>query len=162
MTDTEFTLFGMGLLIPAAFKQLFLAGFLGLLIGLERERKRKSASLKTFTFICLGSCLFTILSTVAASASGQGFDQSRIAAQVVSGIGFVGGGVIFKTADRVEGITTAAMIWMTAALGMAIGFNRVGVALAAFAAHVCVYFMIILSYKILDRIRGEEYYGEER
>lgn len=112
-------IFNTGFFIPWHARQLFLAGIIGLLIGIEREWRGKPASLRTFSVISTGSCLFTILSLEAAN-----LDQTRIAAQIVSGVGFLGGGVIFKTTDRIEGITTGALIWLAAALGMAAGFNE--------------------------------------
>ena len=99
--------------------KLLLSVFVGALIGAEREYRSKSAGFRTLTMICLGATLFTILSELI------GFKGSpeRIASNVVVGIGFVGAGVIFKTtgSNKVTGITTAAMIWVTAALGMGIG-----------------------------------------
>lgn len=96
----------------------------GLILGFERERKDKSAGLKTITVICLGSTLFSILSY---KISGHG-DPGRIASYVVSGIGFLGAGVIFKTGYNVYGLTTAGIIWIAAAIGMAIGFGEIYIA----------------------------------
>lgn len=102
-------------------EKLLLAVFIGGLLGAEREYRSKSAGFRTLTLICLGATLFTILSELI--GSGKGGAPERIAANVVVGIGFVGAGVIFKgdIHSKVNGITTAAMIWVTAALGMAIG-----------------------------------------
>lgn len=96
--------------------RLLASVLVGALIGIEREYRSKSAGLRTFTLMCLGSTIFTMLSDVFES-SGTG----RIAANIVTGIGFLGAGVIFKNEERVQGLTTAAIIWVTAALGMAIG-----------------------------------------
>ena len=95
--------------------------FVGGIIGLEREYHTKSAGLRTFTLICLGSTIFTILSM----KFGLSTSPDRIAANVVTGIGFLGAGVIFKTDDRVSGLTTATIIWVTAALGMSIGGGHI-------------------------------------
>jgi putative Mg2+ transporter-C (MgtC) family protein len=93
----------------------------GSIIGLEREYRTKSAGFRTFTLICLGSTIFTILST----KFGVNTSPDRIAANVVTGIGFLGAGVIFKTDDRVSGLTTATIIWVTASLGMSIGGGHI-------------------------------------
>lgn len=93
----------------------------GMILGFEREMKDKSAGLKTITVICLGSTLFSILSY---KIAGTG-DPTRIASYIVSGIGFLGAGVIFKSGFTVYGLTTAGIIWMAAAIGVAIGFGEV-------------------------------------
>src|ERR1700761_2510664 len=100
--------------------RLFLAVLVGGMIGAEREYRSKSAGFRTLTLICLGAALFTILSQLI----GAEHAPERIASNVVVGIGFVGAGVIFRADpmhSKVNGITTAAMIWVTAALGMGIG-----------------------------------------
>lgn len=94
----------------------------GLILGFEREMKDKAAGLKTITVICLGACLFTILSYKMAGDDG---DPTRIATYIVSGIGFLGAGVIFKEGFNVYGLTTAGIIWIAAAIGMSIGFGEV-------------------------------------
>jgi len=94
----------------------------GIILGLERELKDKSAGLKTITVICLGSALFNIISQ---KVGGQYTDSSRIASYIVSGIGFLGAGVIFRDGLNVSGLTTASVIWLSAAVGMAIGFGYV-------------------------------------
>ncbi|QOW08922.1 MgtC/SapB family protein [Kaistella flava (ex Peng et al. 2021)] len=96
----------------------------GLILGLEREMKDKSAGLKTITIICLGSTLFSILSY---KLAGTG-DPTRIASYIVSGIGFLGAGVIFKEGFSVYGLTTAGIIWIAAAIGMSIGFGEIFIA----------------------------------
>jgi len=105
--------------------QLILAIILGALIGLEREYKGKEAGLQTYSLVALGTCLFTIVSfelfdffTV---KSGISFDPSRIIQAVAIGIGFIGAGVIFRQASGVVGLTTAAGLWTTAAIGVAVG-----------------------------------------
>jgi len=94
----------------------------GILLGLERELKDKAAGLKTISVICLGACLFTILSVKITS---EYTDGARIASYVVGGIGFLGAGVIFKDRFTVSGLTTASVIWIAAAIGMAIGFGEI-------------------------------------
>jgi putative Mg2+ transporter-C (MgtC) family protein len=97
--------------------KILLSVCVGALIGAEREYRSKSAGFRTLTLICLGAALFTAFS----QEIGAKTSPDRIASNVVVGIGFVGAGVIFKFDYGVQGITTAAMIWVTAALGMGIG-----------------------------------------
>ena len=97
--------------------KLIFSVIIGGLIGAEREYRSKSAGFRTLTMICIGATLFTVFSELIGAKN----SPDRIASNVVVGIGFVGAGVIFKGDNRVNGITTAAMIWVTAALGMAIG-----------------------------------------
>lgn len=99
--------------------RLFLALLLGALIGLERERGDKPAGLRTHILVSIGSALFTILSFYAFPGS----DPSRIAAYIVAGVGFIGAGTIIQTRDRVTGITTAATLWVTSSIGMAVGIG---------------------------------------
>lgn len=98
--------------------KLLLAATLGGLIGLERELHRKPAGLRTNMFICLGSALFTVLS---AEMAGAGSDPGRIAAQIITGIGFIGAGAIIRDRGNVVGLTTAATIFVVASVGMAVG-----------------------------------------
>jgi len=95
--------------------RLLVALVLGAVIGLERERQERAAGLRTVTMVSLGSCLFTIVGAYGFSQT----DPSRVAAQIVTGIGFLGAGTIFLRKDLVRGLTTAATIWATAAIGMA-------------------------------------------
>ena len=101
--------------------KLIAAVIVGGVIGAERERHNKAAGLRTMILICVGSALFTIFSI---SLAGSTFDPARIAANIVSGIGFLGAGVILREGGRITGLTTAATIWLTAALGMGIGGNQ--------------------------------------
>lgn len=105
--------------------QLILAALLGGLVGLEREYKKKEAGLRTFALVSLGSALFTIVSfgafSVLSGESGVSFDPGRIAGQVVVGIGFLGAGLIIYRRFHVEGLTTAAGLWIVAAIGVAVG-----------------------------------------
>jgi putative Mg2+ transporter-C (MgtC) family protein len=100
--------------------RLLVALILGAVVGLERERQERAAGLRTVTMVSLGSCLFTIIGA-------YGFpntDPSRVAAQIVTGIGFLGAGTIFLRKDLVRGLTTAATIWAVAAIGMAAGTSQ--------------------------------------
>jgi putative Mg2+ transporter-C (MgtC) family protein len=107
-------------LLSKTIVRLTLAAVLGGIIGLERELKRKPAGLRTNIFICFGSAMFTILSTELAGAFGIG-DHTRIAAQIIPGIGFIGAGSILHDKAGVSGITTAATIFVVASIGMAAG-----------------------------------------
>jgi len=104
-----------------ASAQLGLATFLGGLIGAEREWSGHPAGLRTNILVSVGSCLFTILSIHAFPLIGAAQDTARIAAQIVTGIGFLGAGAVIQTKRRVHGLTTAATIWLVAAIGMATG-----------------------------------------
>lgn len=129
LTSSTIDLFLFQIVVPPHAKQILVAGLIGYVIGVERAWQGKAASLKTFSFIGMGSCVFTILSVEAiAGPTSPYHDITRIAAQIITGIGFLGGGVIFHGKDRIEGVTTGALIWLTAALGMACGFNQVSVA----------------------------------
>ncbi|WP_144282328.1 MgtC/SapB family protein [Chryseobacterium echinoideorum] len=99
---------------------IFISVLLGILIGAEREYRNKSAGLRTFILICFGSCLFTILSIKIGVD-----DPDRIAANIITGIGFLGAGVIFKGDTKIDGITTATTIWAAASVGMAVGSGYV-------------------------------------
>lgn len=110
--------------------RLILGGLLGGLIGLEREFRAKEAGIRTHFIVALGSALFMIISQYAFPDAGK-FDASRVAAQVVSGIGFIGAGVIIFQKNVVRGITTAAGLWVSAAIGLACGAGMFPIAIAA-------------------------------
>ncbi len=106
--------------------RLVLSFLLGSLFGLEREKRHKPAGLRTHTLVCLGAALFTITGMYGFPVAGtetvfKNSDPARVAAQIVSGVGFIGGGIIFKEKDHIRGLTTAASIWLTAGLGMGMG-----------------------------------------
>ena len=109
--------------------RLFAAGLLGGLIGLEREFRAKEAGVRTHFIVALGSALFMIISEFA--FEGKQHDAARVAAQVVSGIGFIGAGVIIFQRNVVRGVTTAAGLWVAAAIGLACGDGMYPVAIAA-------------------------------
>lgn len=107
--------------------QLVLAALLGAVLGAERDLSARPCGLRTSMMVALGACMYTLLSQTAF----PGADSARIASQVVTGIGFIGGGVILKDDERIHGITTAAHIWMVAAIGMAAGAQKYELALLA-------------------------------
>lgn len=125
--------------------RLALAFLLSGLIGLEREMRQKSAGLRTYTVVGLGSALFMLISKYGffdlLDDPGVSLDPSRVAAQIVSGIGFIGAGLIFVRRDAVHGLTTAAGVWLTAAVGAACGASLPILAVATTIA----YFMVILG-----------------
>ncbi len=104
--------------------RLVLATVIGGLIGLEREFKGKPAGIRTNILICLGSCLVMILSISVAEEAGKQADPGRIAAQVVTGVGFLGAGSIIRSRVSIAGLTTAATIWFVAALGLVVGAGQ--------------------------------------
>jgi putative Mg2+ transporter-C (MgtC) family protein len=119
----------------------------GVILGLEREMKDKSAGLKTITIICLGSTLFSILSY---KLAGTG-DPTRIASYIVSGIGFLGAGVIFKEGFNVYGLTTAGIIWIAAAIGMSIGFGEIYIAFTfLISALIVIYIAKLFNRKVVS------------
>jgi putative Mg2+ transporter-C (MgtC) family protein len=129
-------------------------------IGLERERQERAAGLRTVTMVCLGSCLFTLLSIYGFPLNdpanpGLRTDPSRVAAQIVTGIGFLGAGTIFLRKDLVRGLTTAATIWATAAIGMAAATKQY---FAAFFATLLVLAVLMVLKPVERRIfrRSEE------
>ncbi|MGO1412576.1 MAG: MgtC/SapB family protein [Microbacterium sp.] len=126
--------------------QLLVATFvLCSLMGIERQLRNKAAGYRTHVLVGLGSCAFTLVSAYGFSAvlgSDVNLDPSRIAAQIVSGIGFLGAGVIFKGRSVVRGLTTAATIWVAAAVGMACGSGMLSLAIALTLLHLLTLFFI--------------------
>ncbi|MDD4336116.1 MAG: MgtC/SapB family protein [Firmicutes bacterium] len=123
-----------------------LATLLGALVGLERERQGKSAGLRTHALVCLGSALITIVSIHGFGQVGPGLrDPARVAAQVVSGIGFLGAGTIMREGLSIRGLTTAASLWTTAGIGLAIGSGMVW---PAIGATVLVEFVLVAMSRI--------------
>ncbi len=132
------------------FIRLGLAVLLGALIGLERRLAHKTAGMRTFALVCFGSALFSIISQMASLqfindpklSSVLRFDPTRIAAQIVTGIGFLGAGLIILRQDRVMGLTTAAGLWTVAAIGMALGFGFVKIAI--FSTILVLFILVFL------------------
>ncbi|MCC8181188.1 MAG: MgtC/SapB family protein [Planctomycetes bacterium] len=135
--------------------QLGIAFLLASLIGLEREIKLKSAGLRTHALVGLGAALIMLVSKWGffdvVGRDHVSLDPSRVAANIVSGIGFIGAGLIFVRKDIVHGLTTAATIWLTAGIGMACGGGLISLALTATLGH----FVIVFGYtKIMRAIFG--------
>lgn len=139
--------------------ELALAFALSSLIGLEREWRQKSAGLRTHTLVGVGAALFLIVSKYGFSdvlGPRVVLDPSRVAAQIVTGIGFIGGGLIFVRGDAVRGLTTAAIVWVTAAIGMACGAGLAILALVVTAAH----FVVVLVYpRLAAKLPRSRYLG---
>lgn len=131
--------------------RLMLAAVLGSLVGIERERLDWAAGLRTHMLVCLGSTLFMLVSAFGFAdilgTPGIGLDPSRIAAQVVSGVGFLGAGTIILRREAVRGLTTAASVWTVAAVGLAVGG---GLYFAAISATVLI-LVILAGIKPLER-----------
>jgi putative Mg2+ transporter-C (MgtC) family protein len=121
--------------------QVSAAFIIGAIIGIEREFRSKPAGFRTMILICVGSCLYTILSKESNTVS-----PDRIASNIVTGIGFIGAGVIFKEGITVNGLTTAALIWVTAALGMAIGYHHYSLA-------IVVSIMVVITLFVLEPVQ---------
>ena len=131
--------------------RLGLALVLSSAIGVEREMGQKAAGLRTYTLVGVGSAVFMLVSTYGfQDVLGQAhtaLDPSRVAAQIVSGIGFIGGGIIFVRRDTVRGLTTAAGVWVTAGVGMACGGDLPLIAVAT----TLIYFLVAYGYPWLVR-----------
>jgi putative Mg2+ transporter-C (MgtC) family protein len=147
--------------------QVTFAFVIGAVIGIEREFRSKPAGFRTMILICVGSCLYTIISKdIRFGAS------DRIASNIVTGIGFIGAGVIFKEGITVNGLTTAALIWITAALGMAIGYHNYPLAIVVSIMIVIVLFVLepvqrfinklhrVKDYKIKTLLTGNDFKNE--
>jgi len=128
--------------------KLLLSVLIGGAIGVEREIRSKSAGFRTIILICLGATLFTIFSQVIGLPS----NPDRIASNIVTGIGFLGAGVIFRSNNRVNGITTAATIWLSAALGMGIGCGYFTVSAIGCLLVLIILFLFSFMDRFIDRI----------
>ena len=123
---------------------------LGAVLGLEREVHQKPAGLRTNALIAFGAALFTILGT---QLAGIGGDPSRVASTIVTGIGFLGAGAILRTGQSVHGLTTAATIWVNAAIGMAAGAGAYALATSATAIALVVLWLVgIFEQRIEKRV----------
>ncbi|HEX4223421.1 MAG TPA: MgtC/SapB family protein [Pseudonocardiaceae bacterium] len=138
--------------------ELGAAFVLSAIIGLERELKQKAAGLRTYTIVGFGAALFMLVSKYGFTdvlESGQiVLDPSRVAAQIVSGLGFIGGGIIFVKRDSVRGLTTAASIWLTAAVGSAAGAGLLVLAAIATGAYLLVALVLPVFARFAARITG--------
>jgi putative Mg2+ transporter-C (MgtC) family protein len=134
--------------------RLTIALLVGGLIGLERELKGKPAGIRTNMLICVGSCLLMIISIEIATAAGGPADPARLAAQVVTGIGFIGAGTIIRSRFQVSGLTTAATIWVLAALGLGIGAGYLILAAIGTVLIVATLTLVRLVERVLTKRRS--------
>jgi putative Mg2+ transporter-C (MgtC) family protein len=140
-------------------QRLLLAAVLGGVLGVEREMRQKSAGLRTNMLIAIGSALFTLMSYELADAAGA--DPGRVAAQIVTGVGFLGAGAIIRRDGDIHGLTTAATIWVNAAVGVAAGGGEFHLALIATAVTLAVLLMLYPLESIIDRRFGAGKSGRE-
>lgn len=140
--------------IPEDLVKILLALAAGGVIGLERELRDKSAGFRTLIFISIGAATFTILSSRLAADK----DPTRIAANIVTGIGFLGAGAILREGLRITGLTTAATIWLTAALGMAIGGGQYLLAGIVLVVSIVVLWLFPIIEISVDKTREEHTY----
>lgn len=143
--------------------RVVLAATLGGAIGLERELREREAGLRTHLLVSLGAALFTLVSAYAwtdwhfSNAEGIVFDPTRIAAQIVTGVGFLGAGAIIRQGLTVRGLTTAATLWAVAAIGMAAGAGYYSAAvLTTGVVLISLWPLRILAFRLFVRIRPEE------
>jgi putative Mg2+ transporter-C (MgtC) family protein len=129
-------------------QRLLLAALLGGLLGLEREWRNKDAGLRTNILITMGATLFTLMSIEL--TDGAKGDPSRIAAQIVTGIGFLGAGAIMRTNGGIQGLTTAATIWVNAAIGVAVGGGEYHIAVIATVITLVVLLLLQPIEKYID------------
>jgi putative Mg2+ transporter-C (MgtC) family protein len=138
--------------------RLLVALILGTAIGIEREYHRHPAGLRTMAAVSVGSCLFALVGTLVPHT-----DPTRIAAQVVTGVGFLGAGAILRSGRSIHGLTTAAAIWVVAAIGMAVGFGLFIV--STICALMVVVFLVVLKRVevVLFDSKGDEhaFHGED-
>ena len=143
--------------------RVVLAGVLGGAIGVEREIREREAGLRTHLLVAVGAALFTLVSAYGwhdfsfSSANGITYDPTRIAAQIVTGIGFLGAGAIIRQGLSVRGLTTAASLWVVAAIGLAAGAGYYSAAvITTIVVLVSLWPLRILAYRIIERVRPGE------
>src|SRR6476661_6793083 len=139
-----------------AVGRLAIAAGLGAAVGIEREVREREAGIRTHLLVALGACLFTIIGAYGFSDF-SGVDPTRIAAQVVTGIGFLGAGAIIREGISVRGLTTAASLWIVAAIGMAAGAGYYWPAVAGSLLTVFALWPLrALAYRTIERFRPAE------
>lgn len=139
---------------PEVLLRLFVAAALGGAIGLERELRERQAGLRTHLVVSVGAALFTLVSAYGFADFGGRVDPTRIAAQIVTGIGFLGAGAIIRQGLSVRGLTTAASLWLVAAIGMAAGAGYwEGALIATLGALLVLGPLRVVAFRILSRYR---------
>ncbi len=134
--------------------RVFLAFVLGGVVGFERERVHRPAGLRTHMLVAAGAACFTVASIYGFDGLGTSRDPARLAAQIVTGIGFLGAGAIFRTRSTVRGLTTASSIWITAAIGIVAGLGML--TLAVFTTIITWFALYVLKGLELREVRGRD------
>mgnify|MGYP000128367828 CR=1 FL=1 len=139
--------------------KLVLAMVLGMILGIERLYAHKTASMRTYALVSMGSALFVILSTSVLAAQGNTTaDPLRVAAQIIAAAGFFGAGIVFfKDDNKITGMTTAAGLWVSAGIGMACGFGMFGIAIAS---TVLTLFIFTVLWFIENRLKKTKFISE--
>lgn len=139
------------------FIKLLLAVFLGALIGLERVLVHKEAGMKTHSLVSLGSALFILISEAMIVKYGNltGFDATRMASQIIVGIGFLGAGSIMLRGSYITGLTTASGLWVTAGIGMAVGFGFYTLAISSTILVLCIFVLMSIFERPIRKIVDE-------
>ncbi len=135
-------------LILFLLPKIIVATICGLIVGWEREVKNKVAGIRTHIIVCVGACLFT--STGFILGDQYHIDPTRVIGQIITGIGFLGAGVIFKQDDKVSGVTSAAFIWLIAAIGVLVG---IGYLLSTLIFTIGLLLVLIVLQKLEDKIK---------
>ncbi len=141
------------------FFQLLLAAFLGSVIGLERGYRGRAAGMRTYALVTLGATLFSVISTNAFPEfiGSTGFDPSRIISQIVVGIGFLGAGLMVFRTETPLGLTTAAALWVAAAVGAAVGVKMYSIAsFATFLVVVILYFLLKVEFRLYKKEKSHK------
>ena len=149
--------------LPAILLRLFLAFVAGAVMGWERERfykdvnRQKGAGFRTYSLVCFGSCLFGLVSIYGFPTTGVNYDPGRVAAQVVTGMGFLGAGAIIKSNGSVKGLTTAAGMWVASAIGL---MFSAGMYVTAIIASLLAYLILDL-HKLFPRLFPDTQHGRD-
>lgn len=130
--------------------KIFLALMLGGILGMERQYHDKPAGYATNCLICLGAMLFTVLSEYMGAAGG---DPGRISAQIVTGVGFIGAGSILRDGNKISGLTTAAGVWLVAAIGMAVGYGQYVLAAISAASILIIQLGVRKTLKLVEFVK---------
>lgn len=133
--------------------KIFLALMLGGILGMERQYHDKPAGYATNCLICLGAMLFTVLSEYMGAAGG---DPGRISAQIVTGVGFIGAGSILRDGNKISGLTTAAGVWLVAAIGMAVGYGQYILASLAAASILIIQLGVRKTLRLVEFVKHYE------
>jgi putative Mg2+ transporter-C (MgtC) family protein len=140
--------------------RLFVALTLGMIIGIERVWAHKTAGMRTYALVAMGSALFIIISETLAMKylNVGGFDASRIASQIIVGVGFLGAGSIMLQGNRISGLTTASGFWVTAGIGMAVGFGLFDL---AFITTILTLFVFTVLWFVEEKLKKSKYFNDQ-